>query len=135
MEKHLKRIYLLDIITILLLGLYVVYLIRVIFEHYHGTDIKVTAAFVIPIFGALIVNLFFRTILSIKRGLYDRGKQKVGAILFITFMCASDILIYTAFVYFHPLGKIVFILANSLAILHARRYAARLFIKHNPEIS
>ena len=126
MEKHFKRLYNLNILSIVLQVIYSVYLLRnVIFALYHETENKVIASIFIPIAALLIISLFVTSNFAIKRGLYDRYKQKWAAILFIVFVCCSDVLIITAFLTFHPLGKLMFILVNIIAFVHARRYIFR----------
>jgi hypothetical protein len=123
MEPHLKRIYRMNLITIGLFLVYGTYLLRnVIFALYREIESKILAGIFIPIVGIMIITLFLSSNRSMRRDLYDRNKQKWAAILFVCFVFSSDVLIFYAFMTFHPLGKLFFALNNLLALWHFRRF-------------
>ncbi len=131
MESHLKKIYRLNVTTLFLLVIYGVYLLRnVIFVLYKEIESKILAGILIPFTCFVIIALLLSSNSAMSRELYDRNKQKWAAILYVCFVFSSDVLIIYAFMSFHILGKLFFILNNVMAFLHLRRYLIS-FADHN----
>ena len=123
MENHLKKIYRLNLVTIFLLVIYGAYLLRnVIFVLYSDIENKILACILIPLTCLMIISLILSSNRALGRDLYDRNKQKWAAILYVCFVFSSDVLIIYAFMSFHPLGKLFFILNNIAAVIHLRRF-------------
>ena len=132
MDRHHKKIIILNIVSVALQIVYAMYLLRVIFTIYYETENKVMAGIVIPIASIIIINLFFVSTKSMLKGLYERLLQKWAAIFFIMFVTSSDVLIYNAFITFHILGKILFVMVNIVAIIHlAKKYLFKSFSKRS----
>ena len=129
MERQFNRIIIFNIVSLLIQVLYSMYLIRVVLILYRESSDQIMAWVAIPITSLILISAYASSSFDLNKGLFSRIKLKAAALLYLTFVLISDILIVHAFSSFHILGKVFFILVNIAGFEQMRRFVLVRYVK------